>query len=490
MSTRRSPIHRPIVSADLDSSVHPTKKSRSRNKFHSGLTALGCNLSRYRQRSVTSIRKTPLVIPFRLRRLVALCIFFRCAFSAFHWVNSSRVKPERLFVPRGISNLKDLGYPVRPRTVGYYFASESVFIGHQTLPVDIRRQSINRFVYTPEGSMYQQRKLKDEHFYSRGMADPMEEGDCIRQYDWQVTSYPTCNSFHEIDLSDLGKRPWRSRNTVSAVRGGFRRDTWIVEEYNYNPRIQNKLTMEVLNLQTLFIDRDYDRHRRDSLVMDRMTQSKFVPNIYGYCGMSTLSEYPDGGLLHEMFHHKRVDTNTTLRVALDVARGVASLHNLETEGIAAVAHTDISSDAFEQFGDRFKLRGFGRCRFIKWDKRENKACNFEISNNGGIYRSPEEYEYKEETEKVDVYSMGNVFYLMLTGNEVFYDDTSSRVDSDKVKDDVMKGSRPKIARAILDDTSPAISAIVEAIRMCWTHDAIERPTARDIEKLLAKVFKT
>lgn len=110
-----------------------------------------------------------------------------------------------------------------------------------------------------------------------------------------------------------------------------------------------------------------------------------------------------------------------------------------------------------------------------------------VGNNPGIYRSPEEYAYKKETEKIDVYSMGNVFYLMLTGNEVFHDDSSTSIDEDGVKDKVMEGSRPEIPRAFLDDNNPAVNAIVQAIRMCWIHDAIERPTARDIEKILANV---
>ena len=44
---------------------------------------------------------------------------------------------------------------------------------------------------------------------------------------------------------------------------------------------------------------------------------------------------------------------------------------------------------------------------------DGKPCGFTVDSNPSVYRSPEEYSYKEETEKIDIFSMGNIFYTLL-----------------------------------------------------------------------------
>ena len=71
---------------------------------------------------------------------------------------------------------------------------------------------------------------------------------------------------------------------------------------------------------------------------------------------------------------------------------------------------------------------------------------------------------------------------MLTGKEVFENYSSSK----DAQNDILKGLRPKLPSSVLESTDPIIKVLVEAINMCWTHDPIKRPTARDIMTLLAK----
>ena len=44
-----------------------------------------------------------------------------------------------------------------------------------------------------------------------------------------------------------------------------------------------------------FTFRNFDRMRRDAVVMDRLTAHKYILNIYGFCGTSAVFEYADGG---------------------------------------------------------------------------------------------------------------------------------------------------------------------------------------------------
>jgi hypothetical protein len=80
--------------------------------------------------------------------------------------------------------------------------------------------------------------------------------------------------------------------------------------------------------------------------------------------------------------------------------GLAAVHNMDAEGRATVAHTDISPNQFIRVNGIYKLDDFNRARFIQWSETNQTACPFRISNNPGRNRSPEEYAYQPETEMV------------------------------------------------------------------------------------------
>lgn len=86
--------------------------------------------------------------------------------------------------------------------------------------------------------------------------------------------------------------------------------------------------------------------------------------------------------------------------ATQAAMGVTSVHNIDKEGQASIAHTDISPGQFIRIDGIYKLNDFNRARFIRWSPAENKACGYRVARNPGTNRSPEEYESLEQTEKV------------------------------------------------------------------------------------------
>jgi hypothetical protein len=76
------------------------------------------------------------------------------------------------------------------------------------------------------------------------------------------------------------------------------------------------------------------------------------------------------------------------------------LHNADQEGQASIAHTDIAPGQFIKVGDHFKLNDFNRARFLAWSKSKQKPCPYHVANNGGKFRSPEEYLGEPQTEMV------------------------------------------------------------------------------------------
>ena len=114
-----------------------------------------------------------------------------------------------------------------------------------------------------------------------------------------------------------------------------------------------------------------------------------------------------------------------------------------------------------------------------WNREKDEPCPFYVGNNPGKFRSPEEYLYLGETEKVDIYSMGNVFYTLLTGTWP-YEDKKTKEAQRLIK----TNHRPPIPDKEKESQDPLVIALLRAIDMCWAQDPADRATARQVEAYL------
>ena len=83
-----------------------------------------------------------------------------------------------------------------------------------------------------------------------------------------------------------------------------------------------------------------------------------------------------------------------------------------------------------------------------------------------------------------MYSLGNVFYMLLTALWPFEDLS----DRDAMKE-VMEGRRPPVAPEIWNSTDPVDVVLKEAMVECHRQDQKKRATAREIETLLVGKLK-
>jgi len=123
---------------------------------------------------------------------------------------------------------------------------------------------------------------------------------------------------------------------------------------------------------TDYSDRNFDRVRRDGLILERLTKSPYgkrctffphyqdvhsstttfdvltssffcqVLNTYGFCGFDVLTPYADGGTLSSKLrkwgHGKlKLSPMTRLQYAVDAASGLAAVHDIDGEGLSSVA---------------------------------------------------------------------------------------------------------------------------------------------------------
>ncbi len=88
------------------------------------------------------------------------------------------------------------------------------------------------------------------------------------------------------------------------------------------------------------------------------------------------------------------------------------------------------------------------------------------------------------SEKVDVYSLGNTLYYLLTGLEPHgKEDKKSRLKG--VSNLVARGDKSIFPDEYANSVDKAVEAIRKAIRLCWELDPNHRPSAFEVAEGLS-----
>lgn len=291
--------------------------------------------------------------------------------------------------------------------------------------VHVRRLDLNMDVYPSKriidgwkDTFDKLDQIQNSMDYKYTRADVFETAECKAQYPWQLMQFPTCNTVFENDMTSIFTES-KHRMRARLIANGYWRDVWLVKEFNSSKRV-----LKTLRYEHEYEGRNYDRHKRDALAMERMTKSPHVVDIYGFCGNSGLFQYAKGGDITDKIWPRHIESNLTtidkLLIATQVAMAVADVHNFDKEGQASVAHTDITPSQFILIDGVFKLNDFNRARFIRWSTELNEPCGYYVGKNPGKMRSPEEYKYEEQSEKVRDY---NTFVRVVDSQSLFSDST-------------------------------------------------------------------
>ena len=122
-----------------------------------------------------------------------------------------------------------------------------------------------------------------------------------------------------------------------------------------------------------------------------------------------------------------------------------------------------------------------------WNTTSNEStCTYANDEpNPGIQRAPEEIIYSNnQSEKIDIWSMGHILFVILT-NEYSFDE--NEIDMEDVQKLIMKGKRPKIPKKFRGrDNHPVDKVLLHAIDMCLVQDWRERYSSVEVRDYLAR----
>ena len=230
--------------------------------------------------------------------------------------------------------------------------------------------------------------------------------------------------------------------------------------------------------------------RKDSNVMNLLSSSSRIADIYSFCALSSVIEFAPGFIEQKVMPTggetdgddpvpiNSLEPMEKLEMALELSKVIATMHG-HSGGV--IANVDVQLGQFSRGSDGLiKMVDFNRAEILLFDEDYGQYCRFE---NGappdGSLRSPEEIVDSPLTEAVDVYSLGNVFYSVLTGLIVNGDYKTAEAHS-RVK----HGVTEEIDVRYFEERSGAEYALVQAIQWCWTFNVDNRPTIFEIVEYL------
>lgn len=376
-----------------------------------------------------------------------------------------------------------------------------------------------------ELSMNSPKQLSAPDSLTKGFCQPIDPS-------WQLAYHPTCNQIHEASggWQQLYRMPtggaadggvaegtsnknddpktveWtpapdpttafspddnQHREQLRLVNKGAFRHVWMIRDAHDGITKRAMKTLRSLRSKEKNFDlRNHDRHRRDAISFEELRNSPLVVDLYASCSSTAIFDYADRGDLLGIFGDDTEEKGETveqvgpsklviMQIAYNVSMSVQDAHHFDEQGRPTMAHTDIKTDQFIFQDGYYKLSDFNRVRFLTWNFKRNEQCGFMVGKNGGEYRAPEEYAYKEETEKVDVYSLGNVLYFLLVKEEVW-----EGFHHKEIYDLVKAGQRPKIPDEIYKSDGVFERYMIRAIESAWIHDPERRPSAAQVANII------
>ena len=130
-----------------------------------------------------------------------------------------------------------------------------------------------------------------------------------------------------------------------------------------------------------------------------------------------------------------------------------------------------------------------------------------MTHNKSTFRSPKEYDPKcaDQTDSIDVFSLGNVFFFLLSDGEKPYYQLRGPKNFPEAVGRIGRGVWPELPgpeEYYYDDSEddgdeeveasfragrtdhPAYQALVEVMHKCWAYDSEKRPTSLEVVVML------
>jgi serine/threonine protein kinase len=335
----------------------------------------------------------------------------------------------------------------------------------------------------------------------------------------------------DADTDNNNGFPW------GFVGAGLWRDVFSCDPHQeVNAASMAPAVLKMMKSEHPYDQRNFQRHRRDALVMELLSASRHAVPIYGYCAQTVLTQSISHSLEDVIYARENEEVRTwspkggyrtspkleswmgrdengellatretevgRIKLALGVFRGLMDLH----EGVGyknkngsvvewlPIIHADIQAKQYlvDATTGHIYLNDFNRCRFVtKKDEKSNgtstnatplESCPVYIPTAPGASRSPEEYDHAPLSEKLDVYSAGNILYGIITGLRPWNNERGKHI-----KSKIQQGIRPEVNETIRSGSVDGqLSMLLDWV---YEGDVTKRASAKEIVGELERLLE-
>lgn len=196
-----------------------------------------------------------------------------------------------------------------------------------------------------------------------------------------------------------------STRIFSVISQGAYRDAWLVET-----RAKDDWVLKMARYDRHFGGKELDLVQKDAVVMEKLSSSPRIVDMYGHCAASLNVEAMDNGLSkhlvprkhkkkREEWDHfvkdvksrtKNVTYTKKLGLAIEMAESIAELHGYEN---GVIVHDDVHLAQWMRAKDgALKVGDFNRAIIVDWDEEKQEYCKF--SRTSGVRVSAARYPKK------------------------------------------------------------------------------------------------
>ncbi|KAF3441343.1 hypothetical protein FNV43_RR15257 [Rhamnella rubrinervis] len=224
---------------------------------------------------------------------------------------------------------------------------------------------------------------------------------------------------------------------------------------------------------------------RSSIASNPMVKNTFLkelalwkklrhPNIVQFLGVINkpdrlifLTEYLRNGSLHDILRKKgRLDPQTAVAYALDIARGMNYLHQHKPH---AIIHRDLTPrNVLQDEAGRLKVTDFGLSKIAQ----EKDVLGYKMTGRTGSYRymAPEVYRRESYGKSVDVFSFALIVHEMFQGGPSNMAEDGEQIADRRAYED----SRPHLSSYLYPEP------IKTLLQRCWHKSPDCRPAFDEI----------